>query len=247
MKNLLKISSLFFALAFIFSCSKQTEVLDDSIFGYNYYPVAIGKVWEYRMDSILFDTVQKITKDTTISYYKEEIKDTVRDSQGELLYKIDVFHKADLQSPWNLIGSNFIIQDPYQLTKVENGLRFIKLIFPILKNKSWNGNNQINEKTEIKIKGEVFTAYKNWNYYYNEVGRSDSVLNKAYDKVTEVQEADDENSIEKRFSLAKYAEGVGLIYREQWFLATELFDNKVAWLDKAQRGVIVKQYLISHN
>ena len=62
MKNLLKISSLFFAIAFIFSCSKQTEVLDDSIFGYNYYPVAIGKVWEYRMDSILFDTVQKRKK-----------------------------------------------------------------------------------------------------------------------------------------------------------------------------------------
>ena len=98
MKNLLKIASLFFAITFIFSCSKQTEVLEDSIFGYNYYPVAIGKIWEYRMDSILFDTVQRITKDTTISYYKEEIKDTVRDSQGELLYKIDVFHKADLQS-----------------------------------------------------------------------------------------------------------------------------------------------------
>ena len=32
----------------IWSCSTETESLDDSTFGYQYYPLAIGKVWEYR-------------------------------------------------------------------------------------------------------------------------------------------------------------------------------------------------------
>ena len=230
----------------IWSCSTETESLDDSTFGYQYYPLAIGKVWEYRMDSILFDTIFRATKDTTISYYKEEIKDTVRSTSGELLFKIDIFHKNDSLAAWNLIGSSFILKDPYQLTKIENGLRFIKLIFPIAKNRSWNGNSQVNEKTVIKIRGEEFEAYRNWSYFYNKINQEATILNKAYTKVLEVQEADDENLAEKRSSYAKYAEGIGHIYKEQWFLGTELLDDKIAWENRAQRGVIIRQYLITH-
>lgn len=230
-----------------YSCESKTEVIDDVDLGYDYQPLTLGKYWEYKMDSILYDTLRMTTRDTTTSYYKEEIKDSSRNTYGDLVYSVDVFYRKNLSDGWDLIGSNFFIKDAYQLTKVEAGLRFIKLIFPAQLNRFWNGNSQINDNTIIKIKGEEFEAYKNWKYYYSLFNASEKILNVTYNKTCTVQEADDENKYEKRFSLVKYAFNVGMIYREQKFLATELYDGKIPFEDRAQRGVIVKQYLIKSN
>jgi hypothetical protein len=86
-----------------------------------------------------------------------------------------------------------------------------------------------------------------WNYIYNYLDQAETVGAQFYDKVCKVTEVDDENALEKRFSVMKYAKGVGLIYKEQWILDTQIFDNTIPFIEKAQKGMILRQYLISHN
>ena len=54
------------------SCTKETEPVDESTFGYDFIPVTKGKSWIYVSDSIIYDNGgTKI--DTFVSFIKEEI------------------------------------------------------------------------------------------------------------------------------------------------------------------------------
>lgn len=244
----------FYLSVFLFSfllesCSKnEIEELDPSKFGYDYYPVEIGKRWVYQTDSIVYSQKATIEIDSTSSFIREEVVDSFRDSENKLAYRLDVFFTRDTNLGWDLISSSFVSKDDTQLRKTENGLEYIKLVFPVRRNKSWSGNNRIAPKTELVINGERLEPFVvEWNYSYDYLDLAETVSNAFYDKVCKVTEVDDENALEKRYSEVKYAKGVGMIYKEQWILDTQIFDNSIPFIDKAQKGMILKQYLISHN
>ena len=112
------------------------------------------------------------------------------------------------------ISSSFIEKNQYQLNKVENGLTFIRLVFPVQLNKSWNGNSMISSKTSIEVNGEILEPFDNWYYAYKYLNKSETLAGKIYASVCKVVEVDEENIIAKRYSETKYAKEVGMIFRE---------------------------------
>jgi hypothetical protein len=238
-----------FALAIVFNaCSKnETEVLDPNTFGYDYYPVEIGKQWIYQTDSIVYSKKVSIEIDTTVSYMMEEVKDTFRNSENKLVYRLDVFYTRDTTQAWELISSSFIQKDSLQLHKIENGLDYIRLVFPVRKFISWEGNIRIDSKTEFVINGESLKPFvDDWSYSYDYVDQPEIVGTVFYSKVTKVEEMDEENLLEKRYSESKYAKGVGMVYKEQWILDTQITDNSIPFEKRAEKGMILRQTLISH-
>lgn len=246
-KFYLFIIQIFILSQFFYSCDKnETENFDISNFGYDYYPVAIGKSWTYKMDSFIYSLRSTVEIDSNTSYIREEIVDTLRNSQQHLIYRIDVFYSLDSLLGWELISSSFIEANKFQLNKIENGLTFIRLIFPVQKNKSWNGNSLISPKTTINVKGEVLQAYDNWYYSYQYLNRTDRIGSISFNGVCSVLEADEENIISKRYSESKYAKNIGMIYRELWILDTQNTNNSIAFQERAEKGFILKQSLISY-
>ncbi|MDQ3140723.1 MAG: hypothetical protein M3Q56_00585 [Bacteroidota bacterium] len=236
-----------FSLIYLFSCEKKNDPIDTPELGHDYYPLEMGKFWIYQVDSIVFDTTSVVTIDTTQSYMKEEVVDTSRDLSGNKLFHIDVYFRKDSLDSWQLNTNYFVRIEQTRLVKTENGYAFIRLIFPLKDNESWDGNAYINENATIIIKGEVIKAFINWRYYYSELNTADTIKNQIYKDVCTVLEADDENLIEKRYSTASYAKGVGQIYRLQKILDTQNTNTALPFEKRAQKGMILTQRLLQFN
>lgn len=236
------------SLFFWCGCVKnEKEELDFSTFGYDYYPVEIGKSWVYQTDSILYSLKATVEIDSSTSYIREEVVDSFRNQEHKLVYRLDVFHTRDTNQAWELISSSFILKDNTQLQKKESGLDFIKLVFPIRKNSSWYGNNKISPETEIFIQGESLEAYEGWIYRYDYLNTPETIANLFYNNICKVTEVDDENIIHKRYSEAKYAKGIGLVFKEQWILDTQNLNDSIPFENRAQKGMILRQFLLRHN
>lgn len=234
-----------FILVGFLACNEDEPT--DHELGKDYYPLSMGNYWIYQMDSITYDPVLTIEIDTTHSFFKEEIVDTFSDQLGKLSYRMDVSYRKNENQNWEVIDSYILQSDKKQLIKVENGFKFIKLIFPVSRNSSWDGNAYINDKASIVIKGEEIQAYKNWSYYYYKVHQKETINNVNYNEVTTVIEADDDNTIEYRYSLAKYARNVGLVYKVQKILDSQVTDISIPWEKRAQQGYILTQQLIAYH
>lgn len=244
-----RLACLFMILLALSSCTKnETEVIDTSTFGYDYFPVTIGKRWIYQTDSIVYTQKIGTQIDSSKTYQLEEVVDTFRNSENQLVYRLDISYAKDTAQDWVLISSYFIQKDQLEFHKIENGLDYIKLVFPLRKYKSWYGNIRISSKTEFNIRGESLRPFtENWYYSYDYLDKPEYIGGKFYDKVSRVTEEDDENLLEKRYSVAKYAKGIGMIYKELWILDTQNTNNSIPFKDRAAKGMILRQALVSHN
>jgi hypothetical protein len=236
-------------LFLMYSCTKsETEILDPSTFGYEYYPLDIGKSWTYQMDSIVYSERVFVKKDSSISYIREEVVDSFRNVENNLVYSLNVFYTRDTNASWELISAFFVEKNESQLIKTENGLEFIKLIFPIRKNKSWEGNIRINSKTDIQIGNERLQPFGDiWYYNYQYFDKAEQTGRFVVDSVCKVMEADYDGFLEKRYSYAQYAKGVGLVYKELWLLDTQNTDDSIPFENRANKGMILRQTLVSYH
>lgn len=235
----------------IFSCKEETDPLDLNSLGSAYYPISIDQYWIYQVDSINYSKTIGVKIDSSSSYIMELVRDSFLNKDNEPVYEIDLFYRSDSSKNWELIDNSFITRNNSMLRKTEFGLDFIRLVFPVQKNKSWDGNILISKNNSVFINGEPFEPFRYWNgntYYYKNLLKNVTIGKSTYPKVAEVEEINYDNDLYNYiFAEAKYAENVGMIYREFWLLKTSIDNPSVGWKQKAERGFILRQTLIEHN
>jgi len=118
----------------------EAEVLDESTFGYSYTPLEVGKFWIYKTDSIYFSKEIVVTIDSVSVEIMEEVVDTFRNANNELVFSLDQYLRKDSSASWELVGNSFVTSSKSKLIKTEFGLDFIKLVYPVFNNKTWDGN-----------------------------------------------------------------------------------------------------------
>lgn len=238
-------------LCTLYSCKKETEIIDPNALGAAYYPLTIDKFWIYKVDSINYSKTIGVVVDSSSSYIMELVRDSFLNKENEQVYEIDIFHQRDTGGVWELIDNSFITRNKSNLRKTEFGLDFIRLVFPVQKNKSWDGNILIAKNNSVFINGEPFEPFRYWNgntYYYKNILKNVLVGEKQYAKVAEVEEINYDNDLYNYiYATAKYAENAGMVYREFWLLKTSIDNPSVGWKQKAERGFILRQTLIQHN
>lgn len=246
-----------FLLLLCFSCNKR-EIEDINLdFGYEYFPLEIGKYWEYAVDSVIYDPALSGTAiDTISSFIREEIKDTFRDNLGELLYRVEKYHRRNDSLPWQVQKALTLSNQDRQAFRTEDNLRFIKMIFPADENKPWNGTAFIDEGFIIPIAGENMEVFKGWESVILSKGQPFTLDDLNFSDVMVVSIADNENLIEYRYGREMYAAGIGLVYRELKVLDTQCqtccngdFEQcePLPWEEKAEKGFIIRQWLIENN
>jgi hypothetical protein len=258
MKHFFQVS--FFIGLFVFSTSCKERVIEPFPEKDNqtaYYPLKIGKYTTFIVDSVLFDPDQGNTfdRDSSRTYVREIVTDTLRNNLGELEYKLERYERKNETAAWEIKNIWTAAINGTQAIRTENNLRFLKFIFPIDKRSNWNGNIFIDINREIEFQGERMRPFSNWEYEVDSIDVSGNIGNFAFDSLLIISEADETNIIERRYSRSKYAKNVGLVWKEQFILDSQYCNqnpvpgdcNTKPWEEKGEKGYILRQWIIDYN
>lgn len=242
------------------ACTKQPQVPYvplDAAAQYPYFPLEIGKYLEYTVDSVVydFDLSGGTRIDSSRTWVRETVTDSLRDQQGQLVFSIERYERRSDTSAWQLRRVASAGRTATQAFRSDDNLRFLKLVFPFDRRSDWNGNLWIDPYREIQIAGERLQPFVNWHYEIDSLDVPGQIGAFAFDSLLVVTEVDETNAIERRLSRVKYAKHLGPVYQEQWILDSQYCnDNPVPsdclskpWVQKAEKGFILKQVLIRHN
>ncbi len=196
------------------ACKKQTEsiALDDIS---TLYPLKVGSVFIYRMDSTSATLGTLVT-----NHYlaKDSVSKTFLDNQGRTSFLV-LRYLTDTSGiqPYQYNLSYYVTYERNRIELLDgNNRRFINLVNPVSINTTWSGNSYVNP---VKISDN--TSYAGWTYQYTSTAQPYTVIKGTFDSAyTVFQAADssgifDPNNISfKTYSKEVYAKGVGLIYKE---------------------------------
>lgn len=235
-------------------CNDSTVADIDIEQGYEYFPLAIGLSWEYQVDSITYDPDIGGTRvDSSTSFLREVIIDTLPNTAAETTYIIERSTRSNPNQPWQVLNTWTASRTDNLAVRTEDNLRIIKLTFPIREDSRWDPTLFIDPTLEIIVEGETIEAFKNWDGRVLATNQMQSLFGTDYESVLFSQLADDENLIERRLITEQYAPNVGLIFREVQLLDTQcqVCCNSdfagcelLAWSEKAEKGLFVRQQLI---
>lgn len=181
------------------SCSKDEPTEIDM--GYGYFPQNIGHWIEYQVDSMRVQLASGNVLDTTLYSYplREVLVENITDAEGRPAQRI-IRYTRDDNNVWIPQDVWWQTRDVVRAERSEENLRRIKLVFPPRAGSEWN-TNATNIEDEFGLE-------------YEEVDVPFSVNGLSFDKTVSVVSTFENNLVETRNYLERYAEGVGMVYHE---------------------------------
>ena len=254
-----------FLFLFLFSCKKTDAPQNVALLkGVNYFPLEVGKYITYEVDSIIY-RIQSgseciFVSDTSHSFLKEIIVDEYVDNEGAINFVVERFKKKLATDSWKIDDVWYTKKTETQVERVEEDLRFIKMIFPVREGENWKGNAFIYVDT-IVVGNDNMVFYGFWSndYKYESVDVKEEIGTYTFDSVMTVVQSDASDfKINYRNSIEKYARNVGLVYKEMQILDRQCcgIDDtaaardscyQVPWEVNAEKGLILYQRVIDYN
>lgn len=180
----------------IFSC--DSEVNPDSIdIGKSFFPLKTGDLRVYEVEDIVYNIDASV--DTLNYYVKEEVVESFYSSEDStfIIYR---YSRPDSASEWQFLETRQSRITSQQAILYEGNTPYLKLTFPISAGKVWDGNLLNADEEDIYQMDSLYFAYNS---------------EMQFDNTLTVIQNDNEDFIvelDRRFEI--YAEGVGLIKRE---------------------------------
>jgi hypothetical protein len=177
--------------------------------GYEFFPSEVGHFVTYKVDSIVYDDFYNPVKIDTFSFLIKELIDAeLEKNAGKKTQRIVRFIKKNDTLNWEVESAI-----THQITSttaeiVEDNQRYIKLIFPPKENNSWNGN--------------AYNTLPKQIYKYKNINKKIELASFTFDTTLTVVQIDEENLIEKIYSEERYAINVGLVYKKNTSLKTNV-------------------------
>jgi len=228
------------------SCSKETDsLLSETDLGYSYFPILeVGDVHEYDITITIYSNEGK-NVDIKKYFQKEEVVESEGEIGGDAFYRRDIYTKDNSSQPWEYSHSQLVEINALQVIIHHGGERIIHMQFPTEIGKKWDGLSFIDQNITREIGGEHILFYKDWNFELNEMNATFEEFN----YVINIQQANHENEVGLRYSIEKYADDIGLVYKEQKILDTQCLSEcqGLSWEEKAHKGIILTKRLVKVN
>jgi hypothetical protein len=195
---------LLFAMIFIavsalfFSCKKDKEIINVDL-GYNYFPDKKGNYVIYQVDSLFYNDFT-FTIDTFQFQIKEKITENFNDLSKRPTQRIERFYRQSSSQEWMIKDVWFANITNTTAEKVEENIRFVKIVFPLKKELTWNGNQ--------------FNSLGEQNYALTKLNEPLKLGSLNFDSIIYISQAADSNLIEKKIAFEIYAKNVGLVYKK---------------------------------
>jgi hypothetical protein len=170
MKNYLLVALLSLTIIVTYSCRKTTE--ERVSVGLEYFPLKIGTVKFYQVDSFFFDPFFNTT-DSVKQVIKEEVKEQLINQDNDTIYRIELSVFNDKYSKWEVFKSfTRNIKNNMAIEDLDN-IKEVKHLFPITTYKTrgssyiWNVNMFNNNDAQFIKYSKVFTPYSIENDTYS--------------------------------------------------------------------------------
>ena len=168
--------------------------------GYDYFPLVEGNERIYEVERIDYKPDGDI--DTTF-YQLKEVTGASFESNGELNFRIERFIRPNQDAEWVIDAVWSARRNDYQAIVVEDNLPIIKMSFPVLEDKRWDGN-AMNSLPEDEYKmNDLGAPYMIANYSFN-----NTIQVFAEDLLDPCKISADNYHVEV------FAVGVGVIYKQ---------------------------------
>ncbi len=228
------------------SCSEENKTLDNSFFGYEYYPLELGSYWIYRVQENFITNNGNAVQENSY-FIREEITGNFVSPAGDTIYTLQRSRSDRMDGGFTTTDVWTAELNDKAAQRTEENLRFTKMIFPFQVGTTWQGN-LFDELTTISVADVNVWVYKDWgDYEVTARGIELDVEGVNYNDVATVQQAKFQSDIELRDAVEYYAAGVGLIRKEMTILDTQCPCPGQTWLEKAEAGFTLVQTLVEHN
>ncbi|WP_421765433.1 hypothetical protein [Ekhidna sp.] len=181
---------------FILSSCNETKEVDPATLGYDYYPLNLGEYRIYDVEEINY----LITGfDTTIYQLREIIFDSIP-SNDQITYLLRRDIRASELDDWESDSVWTVTSTANYLAITENNIPFMKLTFPVIQGRAWDGNS-LNSRNEL-------------TYYYQPIENAiiDSIATEDHTQVIIEDIGENITGIDLRSEI--YARGVGLVEKD---------------------------------
>lgn len=224
-----------FTILITVSCKKDSDFNMD--LGYDYIVNQKGAYIVYHVDSTIYNDFTKEITRTSLEM-KEVIVEDFIDNLGRNAQRVNRYKRAIGDTDWELFRTYYIVKGKINAERIDENLRYINFVFPAKENITWLGNRFIDAVENNKF-------LNNWNYKYTSVDAPLTLEGKNYSETATIILRDNETVIEKVYAKEIYAKGIGMIYKEWQHLETQSNFDK-PWLEKAEKGYILKMYAIEN-
>ena len=193
------------------------------------YPLSVGKVFIYRMDSTLLNNART---GFIVSTYlaKDSVESQYYDATGRLSYRIYryISDTANLNG-WNYAATIVSTFDANHVEYTENNLKFVTISQPIVDGGNWYGNEFINTTDADNNGNYPYQYYSKWLYTFQNCNQPYTVIHGTFDSTYTIVQQDDISPSSpvpinganptlpyqsKNYSVEIYAKNTGLIYKE---------------------------------
>ncbi len=187
------VSLIIFLSIFFFSCKKSNN--ENAKMYYSYFPTEINSWVEYEGRRVIH--VADLGTDTSYFYLKEIITEEFIDNEGRTTFRIERFEKDSMNQEYILKDVWYSNITNTTAEKVEENIRFTKLIFPISGSKTWDGN--------------AFNTLEKWQYEYDSLHLPRTYNNLDFDSTIKVMQIENVNLFQTQIAFEVYANYVGLV------------------------------------
>jgi hypothetical protein len=140
------------------------------------------------------------TCSTAVTAIREVIESVFTDEQGRPTLRIERYKRSSDTSQWIIKDVWFANRTASTAEKVEENIRYLKLIFPVKEGDEWNGN--------------IYNTLDEWNYEVLEADAPYQAEFFLFDSAATVLQADAPTMIGRDYALEVYACGVGMVYKK---------------------------------
>ena len=214
---------LLFSTSAVISCSDDAE---DFPLGHDYFPITIGDYRVYEVSETSY--VDKI--ETIDSYQlRESFYDSI-ESENEVTFLMRVQRRNSDQDNWVSIENITVRQTESNLEYREGNMSFVKMSYPVLTNRSWDGNAQNQNSEQV--------------YRYEELGSNDFTF-ESTDHIKVIISDLPANIVEQDERFEIYAQGIGLVERN--FIEIDFYQSNCdGEVNLRENGRILNQRLIEY-
>ncbi|MCX7861817.1 MAG: hypothetical protein N2449_02345 [Bacteroidales bacterium] len=216
----------FIFLCLILSVSCKKESSSPKPFDYSYFPLQVGQENIYKITKISIDAPSNVY-DTQKFYLKEKIESYYYDEIGNKVYRIERYKRNDTLSDW-IISDVWMSQYVNnQAHKVEENIRYVKLVFPLSLNLKWDGNAYNTNSAQIYTVTELDTP---WNIF---------------NQTCLIIQQNQESLIDKYYKSERFAKHIGLVEKKIINITQAYIVSGLPIEQRIKRGEIYLQTIVN--